>query len=67
VLELDWLIFHDHLLLRDFGPNGIIFINARAGITTAMIMLLRDSGPYEIILMCCYNNCHDSAVKEFWA
>jgi hypothetical protein len=37
--------------------------------TVAMIMLLRDFGPYGIIFMnaCCYNRCHDNAVKGFWA
>jgi hypothetical protein len=35
-----------------------------------MVMLLRDSGPYEIIYMnvcVIYNHCHGNAVKRFWA
>jgi hypothetical protein len=29
----------DHLLLRDFGPYGIIFMNVCVVITVAMVML----------------------------
>jgi hypothetical protein len=39
------------MLLRDFGPYGIIFMNVRVDITVAMVMLLRDFGPYVIIFM----------------
>jgi hypothetical protein len=45
-----WLI-GDHLLLRDLGPYGIIFMNVHVVITVAMVMLLRDCGPYGIIFM----------------
>jgi uncharacterized YccA/Bax inhibitor family protein len=38
------------MLLRDFGPYGIIFMNMCV-ITVAMVMLLRDFGPYGIIFM----------------
>jgi hypothetical protein len=34
-----------HLLLRDFGPYVIIFMNVCVVITVAMVMLLRDFGP----------------------
>jgi hypothetical protein len=35
-------------------------------ITVAIVMLLRDFGPYVIFLnVCCYNRCH--VVKGFWA
>jgi hypothetical protein len=40
----------DHLLLRDFAPYGMIFMNMCVVITVVMAMLLRDSGPYGIIL-----------------
>jgi hypothetical protein len=38
-------------------------------ITVAMVMLLMDFGPYEIIFInvCCYNRCHGNAVNGFWA
>jgi uncharacterized YccA/Bax inhibitor family protein len=39
------------MLLRDFGPYGIIFMNLCVVITVAMISLLRDFGPYGIIFM----------------
>jgi hypothetical protein len=42
------------LLLRDFGPYGIIFINVCVVITVAIIILLRDFGPYGIIFI---NEC----------
>jgi hypothetical protein len=37
-------------------------------ITLAMVMLLRDFGPYGIIFfsVCCYNCCHGNAVKRCW-
>jgi uncharacterized YccA/Bax inhibitor family protein len=38
----------DYLLLRDFGPYGIIFMNVCIVITVAMVMLLRDFGPHGI-------------------
>jgi hypothetical protein len=31
----------DHLLLRDFGPYGIRFMNVRVVTTVAMVMMLR--------------------------
>jgi hypothetical protein len=34
----------DHLLLRDFGPCVIIFMNVCVVITVAMVMLLRILG-----------------------
>jgi hypothetical protein len=37
-------------LLRDFGP-GIIFLNVCVVITVAILMLLRDFGPYGIIFL----------------
>jgi uncharacterized YccA/Bax inhibitor family protein len=33
-----WLV-GEHLLLRDFGPCGIIFMNACVVITIAMVMM----------------------------
>jgi hypothetical protein len=39
----------DHLLLRDFGPNGIIVMNVCVVVTVSIVMLLRDLGPYGII------------------
>jgi hypothetical protein len=41
----------DHLLLRNFGPYVIIFMNACVGITVAMVMLLKDFGPH------CFHLC----------
>jgi len=41
----------DHLLLRDFGPYGIIFMMACVGLTVAMAMLFGDFGPHGIIFM----------------
>jgi hypothetical protein len=35
----------DHLLLRDFGPYGIIFMKVYVVITVTTVMLLRYSGP----------------------
>jgi hypothetical protein len=58
----------DHLLLRDSGPYGIIFMNACVVITVAMVMMLRDFGPYGIFMnvcVCCYNRCHGNTVKDF--
>jgi hypothetical protein len=40
-----------HLLLRDFGPQEIIFMKVCVVITVAIVMLLRDFGPYGIIFM----------------
>jgi hypothetical protein len=37
----------DHLLLRDFGPYVIIFMNVCVVLTLAMAMLSRDFGPYD--------------------
>jgi hypothetical protein len=47
---VDWLV-DDKLLLRDFWPYGIIFMNVCVVITVAILMLLRDFGPYGIIFM----------------
>jgi uncharacterized YccA/Bax inhibitor family protein len=44
-------MFGGLLLLRDFGPNGIIFTNVCVVITVSMAMLLRDFGPNGIIFM----------------
>jgi hypothetical protein len=52
IISRCWLV-GDHLLLKDFNPYGIIFMNVRVVITFAMVMLLRDSGLYEIIFMAC--------------
>jgi uncharacterized YccA/Bax inhibitor family protein len=46
---LAWLV--DYLLLRDFGPYGIIFMNVCVVITVAIVMLLRDFGTYGILFM----------------
>jgi hypothetical protein len=47
----------DNLLLRDFGPYRIIFMNVPVVTTVAMVILLRDFGPYGIIFMsvCVYH------------
>lgn len=34
----------DHVLLRDFGPYVIVFMNARLLLTVAMVMLLKEGG-----------------------
>jgi uncharacterized YccA/Bax inhibitor family protein len=39
------------MLLRDFGPNGVIFMNVCVVISVAMVILLRDFGPNGIIFM----------------
>jgi hypothetical protein len=39
------------MLLKDFGPYGIIFMNVNVVITAAMAMLLKDFGPYGIIFV----------------
>jgi hypothetical protein len=44
-----WLV-GEHLLLMDFRPYGIIFMNVCVVITVAMVMLLRDFVPSGIIL-----------------
>jgi hypothetical protein len=41
----------DLLLLKDFGPYGIIFMNVCVLIAVAVIMVLRDLGPYGVIFM----------------
>jgi hypothetical protein len=41
----------DHLMLRDFGPYGIIFMNVSVVITVAIVMLLRNFKPCGIIFM----------------
>jgi hypothetical protein len=47
-----WLVGY-HLLLRDFGPCGIIFMNVCVVISVDMVMLLRDFRPYGILFMVC--------------
>jgi hypothetical protein len=39
------------MLLRDFRPYGIIFINVYVVITVTMVMMLRDFRPDGIIFM----------------
>jgi hypothetical protein len=39
------------LVLKGFGPCGVIFMNVCVVITVSIVMLLRDSGPYGIIFM----------------
>jgi hypothetical protein len=41
----------DHLLLRNFEPYVIIFMNVCVVITVAMVMMLRDIGTYVIIFV----------------
>jgi hypothetical protein len=38
----------EHLLLKDFEPYVIIFMNVGVVITVAIVKLLRDFGPYGI-------------------
>jgi hypothetical protein len=40
-----------HLLFRDFGPYGMIFMSLSDVITVAMVMLLRDLRPYGTMFM----------------
>jgi hypothetical protein len=47
-LFIGWLV-DDHLLLRDFGPYGIILM-VPVVINIATVIVLRDTGPYGIIL-----------------
>jgi hypothetical protein len=55
-----WLV-GEHLLLRDFGPYRIIFMNMCVIADVIMVMLLRDFEPCDIIFMtkCVYDflNC----------
>jgi hypothetical protein len=54
ILDECWMVFWlivDYLLLRDFGPYGIKFMNVCVVITVAMVMLLRDFGPCGKIFM----------------
>jgi hypothetical protein len=44
-----WLV--DHLVLRNFGPYGVIFMNVCVVINVAVVMLLRDSGLHGTIFM----------------
>jgi hypothetical protein len=55
------------MLLKDFGPYGIIFRNVCVVTTVAVVMLLKDFGPYGKIFanVCCYNRCRGNAVKGF--
>jgi hypothetical protein len=41
----------DHLLIIAFRPDGIIFMNVCIVTTVAMLMLLRDFGPYGTTFM----------------
>jgi hypothetical protein len=52
----------DHLLLRDFGPYGVIFVCCYNHCHDNVV---RDFGPYGVIFVCCYNHCHDNAVRDF--
>jgi uncharacterized YccA/Bax inhibitor family protein len=45
-----WLV-GDHLLLRNFGPYVIIFMNVCVVITVAMVMLLRDFGRHGTVII----------------
>lgn len=45
-----WLLGY-HLLLLDFGPYGITFMNVYIVMTVAMVMLLMYFGPYKLIFM----------------
>jgi hypothetical protein len=47
VLEV-WLV-GDQLLLRDFGPYGIIFMNV-CDVTAVAVVMFRDIGPYVFYL-----------------
>jgi hypothetical protein len=49
-ISLAWLVGH-RLLLRDFEPYGISFMNMHDVITAAMFVLLRSFCRYEIIFM----------------
>jgi fluoride ion exporter CrcB/FEX len=44
------IAFDTEVLLRDFGPYGVLFGNM-CRFTIAMVMLLRDFRPYGIIFM----------------
>jgi hypothetical protein len=48
------------VMLRDFGPYGIICV------TFLSMVMLRDFGPYGIIYIC-YIPCYGNVVKGFWA
>lgn len=61
-----WLV-GGHLLLRNFGPYGIIVMNVfcynrRCG-DVMRVWALRDN-VYECLF--CYNYCHGNALKRFW-
>jgi hypothetical protein len=50
-ISKSWLV-GNYLLLRDFGPYGIIFMNVCVVITVAMVMQLKGFQPYGIIYCC---------------
>jgi hypothetical protein len=54
------MLVGDHLLLRDFGPYGIILMNVFVITTVAMVMLLRDFGSFGII--CVFANLDFPAI-----
>jgi hypothetical protein len=56
-----WLVGH-HLLLRDFWPYGLIFMNVCFVITVAMVMLQRHFGSYVF----CLHGWGSFVVKIFW-
>jgi hypothetical protein len=49
--SLDAWLAGDHLLLRDFGPYVIIFMNVSVVINVPMVTLLRDFGPMSSVCM----------------
>jgi hypothetical protein len=56
----------DHLLLRKFGPYGIIFMNICCCIRCHG-NVVQGYGPYDIIFMKMYfyNRCHGNVVQGF--
>jgi hypothetical protein len=56
ISNIGWLVGDNLLLLRNFGPYGIIFMNVCVLRAVAMVMLLKDFGPYGItfMTMCVY-------------
>jgi hypothetical protein len=52
----------DHLLLREFGSYMMIFMNVCVVIIVAMVMLLRDFGPYAFCTLVGDN----FLAKTFW-
>jgi hypothetical protein len=49
-----WFVGY-HLLVRDFGPYRIIFMNVCVVITDAMVRLLRNFLPISwLVITCCF-------------